>query len=267
LVKVVRIVLVTIGKWVVRVICEVVNFILDALAFVVNVILSIPIIGGIIRTILNWVTEVIWRIVSLPDFLLSLAGVRLRKKMYVGVIIPPNMATTPAITDADVQRQIAAVVSLYDSTCNINVIFTEICRTTAAAPDSSLVVGCDAGGFFSDWWIGGSWFEYTSATCKFTDGFRRVIGYGAEIIVFVIDDVTPAGTNGCSFASTDNYVLIEAKPADQPFVAAHEIGHACLLPHDGSATNLMFPTTPSSGPVLTNLQIATVRGSKHCVYI
>ena len=135
------------------------------------------------------------------------------------------------------------------------------------APNASLVVGCDAGGFFSDWWIGGSWFEIASATCKFTDGFRRVIGYGAEIIVFVIDDVTPPPTNGCSFASSQNYVLVEAKPSDQAFVAAHEIGHACWLPHDGSATNLMFPSPPAAGPVVTNLQIATVRGSKHCVYI
>ena len=266
-VKVTRFVLVTVGKWVVRVICEAVNFVLDAVGFIVNVILSIPIIGGIIRTILNWVTEVIWRIIGLPDFLLSLAGVRFRKKMYVGVIVPPNMMSAPAITNADIQRQIDAVVSFYDSTCNINVIFTDICRTTLAAPNDSLTVGCDAGGFFSDWWIGGSWFEFASATCKFTDGFRRVIGYGAEIIVFVIDDVTPPPTNGCSFASSQNYVLIEAKPSDQAFVAAHEIGHACWLPHDGTATNLMFPSPPTAGPVVTNLQIATVRGSKHCVYI
>jgi hypothetical protein len=266
-VKVVRIVLVTIGKWVARTICEVVNVVLDVAAFLVNLVFSIPIIGGILRTIWNWVTEVVWRLVSLPDFLLSLAGVRLRKKMYVGAIVPPNMTTTPAITDADVQRQIDAVVSFYDSSCNIGVIFTGICRTNVAAPDGSLVVSCDAGGFFSDWWVGGSWFELATATCKFTDGFRRVIGYGAEILVMVIDDVTPSGKNGCSFASTHNYVLVEAKPADQPFVAAHEIGHACWLPHDGDSANLMNPITPSAGPVLTNLQIATVRGSKHCVFI
>ena len=113
----------------------------------------------------------------------------------------------------------------------------------------------------------GSYFEFASATCKFTDGFRRVIGLGAEIIIFIVQDVTPVGTNGCSFGSTHNYVVIEAKPTDQAFVATHEIGHACWLPHDGDPANLMNGITPATNPALTNVQIALVRWSKHCVYI
>ena len=83
LVKVVRIVVVTVGKWVARVVCEIVNFVLDVVGYIINLILSIPIIGGIIRTILNCVTEVIWRIASLPDFFGSLGGITPRKKMYL----------------------------------------------------------------------------------------------------------------------------------------------------------------------------------------
>jgi hypothetical protein len=267
LVKVVRWVLVTVGKWIARIVCEVVNVVLDVAAFIVNLVLSIPIIGGILRTVLNWVTEIVWRLVGLIDFFASWAGIRPRKKMYFGVIVPPNMTTSPPITNADIMRQVDAVISFYDTTCNINMIFTGICRTTIAAPSESLIVGCDAGGFFGDWWIGGSWFELATATCKFRDGFRRIVGLGAEIIVFIVDNVTPVNTNGCSFASTHNYVVVEAKPSDQAFVAAHEIGHACWLPHDGATTNLMNPTTPPAGPVLTAIQIATVRSSKHCVYI
>jgi hypothetical protein len=266
-VRIVTWVVVTVGKWVTRVVCEVVNFVLDVVGFILNLILSIPIIGGILRTILNWVTEVIWRLVGLVDFFASWAGIRPRKKMYVGVIVPPNMTTSPAITDADILRQINALVTLYDSTCNINVIFTGICRTQTPAPAESLNVGCDAGGFFHDWWLAGSWFEFVTSTCKFTDGFRRVIGLGAEIVVFIVDDVTPTNTNGCSFASTHNYVVVEAKPTDQAFVAAHEVGHACWLPHDGDTANLMNGSTPTAAPVLTAVQIATVRASKHCVYL
>ncbi len=266
LVKVVRWVVVTVGKWVVRVVCEVVNFVLDAIAFVVNLILSIPIIGGIIRTILNWVTELVWRIVGIVDFIGSLVGIRLRKKMYFGVVVP-LIDGKQIVSDAEIQRQVDAVIEFYDRMCNINAIFTGICRTTIPPPEGGLVVSCDAGGFFSDWWLAGSYFEFASALCKFTDGFRRVIGYGAEIIVFIVQDVTPANTNGCSFASTHNYVVVEAKPNDQSHVAAHEIGHACLLPHhDSDSQNLMFPITPSANPVFTNLQIAVVRWSKHCVY-
>lgn len=265
-VKVVRWVVVTVGKWVTRVVCEVVNVVLDVIGFVIELVLSIPIIGGILRTILNWVTEIIWRLVGLLDFLASLVGIRPRKKMYVGVVVP-SVDGRPIVTEAAVQRQIDALVDLYDRLCNINVITTGICHTNVPAPEGGLTVSCDAGGFFSDWWLAGSYFEFASATCKFRDSFRRVVGLGAEIIVFVVQDVTPTGTNGCSFTSTHNYVVIEAKPGDQAFVAAHEVGHACWLPHDGDPSNLMASITPSTDPVLTNVQISVIRWSKHCVYI
>lgn len=266
LVKVIRWVVVTVGKWVTRIVCEIVNIVLDIIGFIVNLILSIPIIGGIIRTILNWVTEIIWRIVGLLDFFASLVGIRPRKKMYFGVIVP-SVDGKQIISDELIMRQVNAAISFYDTTCNINLIFTGICKTNVKPPDSGLVVGCDASGFFNDWWIAGSYFEFATATCKFMDSFRRVIGLGAEIVVFIVQDVTPKGTNGCSFTSTHNYVVIEAKRDDQAFVAAHEMGHACWLAHDSDTTNLMNPITPSSNPVLSNLQISLVRWSKHCVYI
>lgn len=265
-VKVVVWVVVTVGKWVTRIVCEVVNFVLDVVGFIVNLILSIPIIGGIIRTILNWVTEIIWRLVGLFDFVASLLGFRPRKKMYFGVIVP-SVDGVQIVPDADIQRQVDAAVAFYDATCNINLIFTGICKTGISPPDAGLSVGCDAGGFFNDWWLAGSYFELATATCKFMDSFRRVIGLGAEIDVFIVKDVTPAKTNGCSFASTQNYVVIEAKPSDQAFVAAHEMGHACWLAHVDDTNNLMNPSTPAANPVLSNLQISLVRWSKHCVYI
>jgi hypothetical protein len=266
LVKVITWIVVTVGKWVTRLVCEVANFVLDVVGFLGGLILSIPVIGGIIRTILNWVTEIIWRAVGLIDFLASLAGIRLRKKMYFGVIVP-SVNQTPIVTDADIQRQVDAAIDFYDRTCNINLIFSGICHTNISPPEAGLSVGCDAGGFFNDWWLAGSYFEFATATCKFKDSFRRLIGLGAEIIVFIVQDVTPANTNGCSFASTENYVVIEAKPTDQAFVATHEMGHACWLAHVGDTANLMNPVTPAANPTLTNTQIALVRWSKHCVYI
>lgn len=265
-VRVVTWVVVTVGKWVTRIVCEVVNAVLDTIGFLVELLLSIPIIGGILRTILNWVTEVVWRLVGLVDFVASLAGVRLRKKMYLAAVVP-MVGGNPIVPDADIQRQVDAAVAFYERTCNINVIFTGICHTEVSAPDEGLTVACDAGGFFNDWWLAGSFFEFAAATCQREDSFRRVIGLGARLIVFVVQDVTPANTNGCSFGSTHDYVVVEARPTDQAFVAAHEIGHACWLPHDGDPANLMAAVTPAANPTLTNVQIALVRWSKHCVYI
>lgn len=269
LVKVVRIVLVTVGKWVARTICETVNFALDAAAFIVNLILSIPIIGGIIRTILNWATEIFWRSIGIVDFLASLAGFRPRKKMYFGVVVP-SVGGVPIASDTAIMRQVNAAIDFYGRTCNINMIFTGICKTTITPPADGLNVNCNEGGFFSDWWLAGSYFEYASATCKFTDGFRRVSGYGGELIVFVVQNVGPDSPGnvfgGCSFGSTHNYVVVEAGPGVSDFMASHEIGHACWLDHS-SGTNLMNGTVPFTNPTLTNAQIALVRGSKHCVYI
>jgi hypothetical protein len=210
-VRVITWVIVTVGKWVTRVVCEIVNFVLDVVGFIVDLILSIPVIGGIIRTILNWLTEIIWRLVGLIDFLGSLVGIRPRKKMYFGVVVP-SIGGAPIAPDSEVMRQVNATISFYDTTCNINMIFTGICHTTIDPPGGRLTQDCDAGGFFTDWLLDGSYYEFASALCKFRDSFRRVIGLGAEIIAFVVQEINPGGTNGCSFASTHNYVTIEARP-------------------------------------------------------
>ena len=46
------------------------------------------------------------------------------------------------------------------------------------------------------------------------------------------------------------------------------VGHACLLPHDESAGNLMNASVVGAAfPVLSNLQVAIVRGSRHVTYL
>ena len=86
-----------------RAACELVNFVLDTIGLIINLILSIPFIGGIYRTILNWSTELFWRGIGLIDFFGSLAGIRPRKKMYFGVIVP---SVAGIATDVDIQRQV-----------------------------------------------------------------------------------------------------------------------------------------------------------------
>lgn len=145
-VKVTRWVIVTVGKWVTRAVCTIVNFVLDIIGFIIALLLAIPIIGRIIRTILNWVTEVIWRIVGIFDFVLSLIGVRPRKKMYFSVIIPVVDGVS-ITTRADVQPQVDAVISIFDRTCNIDARFTGFCE---GSQNDTLIINCSAGGFFED---------------------------------------------------------------------------------------------------------------------
>ncbi|WP_430412394.1 hypothetical protein [Kordia sp.] len=265
LVKVVRVVVVIIGKWITRIVCEIVSFVLDIVAFIVTLIMSIPIIGGIIRTILNWVTEIIWRIVGLIDFVASLAGLQPRKKMYFGIIIPTHDGV-PIATEADLQPQIDAAIEHMDRLCNINLIYTGACDSGVNAPSNPFTYACNAEGFFRDWLLQGSFFEFATSLCKFEDGWRRVSGYGAEIIAFVADDVTPGRTGGCSMGPTTNYILTEAQTQDNMIV--HEMGHACFLQHrDDDVNNMMAPIVLSVPQTLTNWQVSVVRSSRHCVYI
>lgn len=273
-VKVITWIVETITRLVTEVVCTVIGLILDLGAFIFNLILSIPIIGGIIRTVLNWLTEIFWRIVGLPDFLLSLAGVRLRKKMYVKLII----LNTNGRANSDEATAIVGIRTaqqIFDSQCNINLIYTGVCIPQLATPDMANDVECGAGGFFSDWLIGGSYYELVTADCAFEDGWKRIIGYGAEMIVFVINNITPTTTVGCSFSATHNYVVVEPNMAGLQSMA-HEIGHACLLPHledPADINNLMFPNIMLDAANnlvnrdMTNFQIASIRGSRHCTFI
>jgi hypothetical protein len=268
IVKVVTWVLVTVGKWIARAVCEIVNAVLDAIAYIFNLILSIPVIGAIIRAVLNWVTEIIWRAVGLIDLLAGAVGIRPEKRIYVGVVIP-SQDGRPITTEAAILPQIQKAQELYKKLCNVKIVYSGACVADESAPDGALTVGCNASGFFSDFWVGGSYIEFATANCKFQDGWRRVVGLGAQIVVFYVRNVLPDNppnfTIGCSFASTHNYVVVE--PPANLSTAAHEIGHACWLPHVSDPKNLMWPSSLAAEPTLTTGQILLIRWSKHCVYL
>jgi hypothetical protein len=266
-VKIVRFILVTVVRYIIRIVCEVVSYALDLVAVFVNMILAIPIIGGIIRTILNWVTEAVNRAVGLVDFGLGLIGVRPEKLIYVGVMIP-STGGQPITTEATMMPMITAAQTLYKKYCNVRIVYTGACAANPGAPDNALTISCDAQGFFADWWSGGSWIEFASARCKYEDGWRRVVGWGAQIIVLPILNVTPdtatQSTVGCSFAATHDYVVVE--PGASANTAAHEIGHACLLTHGDDSGNLMWAGTIAANPSISSWQAAVIRWSRHCVY-
>ncbi|WP_027330777.1 hypothetical protein [Marinimicrobium agarilyticum] len=267
-VKVVRWVVVTVGKWVVRTVCTVVNFLLDLLGAIWGLILSIPILGGIIRTVVNWLLEIFWRAVGIFDFILSLAGVRPRKKMYFSIIVPSN-GRTPLMSEAALQPWIETAIEVFDRTSNIDLRFTGICNTSVSPPGGEIILDCGAGGFFSDWWVLGSWFEFVANLCKFESNWRRRSGYGGEIIVFVIHGYS-SNSLGCSMGFTHDYVTVQQAPGPFNDTVAHEIAHACGLLHrttDGGNNLMDSGPRTTSQPDLTNWQSSVVRSSRHCTYL
>jgi hypothetical protein len=119
----------------------------------------------------------------------------------------------------------------------------------------------------------------------FYGAWRRILGYGAPVTIFVVRDVdrdaaTGDSTDGCSLWIT-NYVTIEAGIAFPSAlrVAAHELGHVCNLWHlcvDDDVKNLMADggtCSPTSStfpdfvdPYLDDWQVLLLRASRHVTY-
>jgi hypothetical protein len=135
------------------------------------------------------------------------------------------------------------------------------------------------GGFFEDWFEDwgtvGSYYEVNTTFCAYDDGWRRVTGWGGELMVFVVEQITPA-MPGCSFGPSHNWFFVEASAfgleSGDPLTLPHEIGHACglIFPnmgHHPSPDNLMFAGGSRTAATLNRFQRAVVRNSKHCTVI
>jgi len=274
IVKVVVWVTVTVTKLVTELVCFIVSVILDIISYAIGLIMSIPVIGGIIRAVLNWVTDIILRLISLPDLILTYAGIRVRKKIYVkGIIL--NSDGEPLADESELLPSIELARTIFDRECNVQLIYTGTCVTDLDTPQNSQSIICDWRGFFRDLLsTQGSYFEFVSANCAYENGHHRIIGYASEILIFIVNDIQPETTIGCSFGATHNYVTVEAaalRDNDGATVAidtiAHEIAHACNLSHSDNEENLMFFSSERSNTTMSDPQRAWFRSSKHCVFL
>jgi hypothetical protein len=173
------------------------------------------------------------------------------------------------VTDAEIMTQVNSVIDFFDRTCNISMRFTGICHSTLEAPGEALDVHCPEILILDIFSTRGSYFEFAAIRCKFDSNWRRIIGLGGEVIIYVIRSFT-GDTTGCS-SMINNYALVIPSSIRSQLVMAHEIGHTCgLWWHDADTNNLMNDSAPSlsslNTAVLNNFQIATLRASRHCFY-
>jgi hypothetical protein len=279
---------------------SIVGWVLDAIAFVVELIFEIPYLGRLIKWIWNLVTFVVWSIVSLVDTLLGLLGIRPEKKLRICTIILRDERGNPVAATPYAVDLLQNAVDILRREANIRLVrlapfaydsgFADDGRVTAdwiqvddANGDSdTLDVPCDADGFGADLGVTGSKLDFKASTKCFFGNFRRVIGYGAPITGFVIrsvpDDSGGCGDYGCGLWLTD-YITIRNQPCRgegsliNRRVAAHELGHTGTLWHIGASsnpTNLMGVPFDGSDPprqiTLSTWQILLWRASKHVTY-
>lgn len=233
-------VVITIVSWVWRTICETIA-VLDFL---------VTLVAGV----LEWLGN---RIITFPEWVLCLAGVKLGRKNYrICPMVIADAAGNPFVPIATIQTHIRTAQAIFND-CNVNVVASPIIVVTGA-PHLAVGPSCDAGGFFSLHKL-----EYEHLSCcngllesikclRFPSGLiwpRRILK------AIWLSDVP--GKAGCyifpdSFLQIDNTGTVN--------ILAHEMGHACDLLHRDDINNLMHSSATNAN--LTDFQCCTIRISK-----
>jgi hypothetical protein len=267
---------------------------LSAIAFMVELLEMIPVLGTVIRWIINAVTWVIWILGGLVDVVLGGLGVRPEKCLRVcTVILSDKDGTAVASTEyAVAMLQLAAKV--YKRDANIRLVplrpfhyatgfgAAEVVDATWVQTDSArseaniLDAPCNAAG---EWLVEGSILQFKCSTLCFYGAWRRVFGYGAPITCFFVHSIP--GALGCSLGITDYVGVVGGYdlPPKSPRTIGHEIGHSSLLWHicvEDNVRNIMATGTacePESrtapnraDPQLEDWQVLIARTSKHATY-
>jgi hypothetical protein len=203
------------------------------------------------------------RVLGLPDLALTLAGSRRRKKLRLCVVILRDENGKPVATPADVEPAIAEARRVLASRLAIEIVSAAeplVTTLEERAPQTALDSPCAEGSWRADFGPGGAFFRRHVA--RSTIG--SLTGSGAPVTAFVVRDVL--GKAGCSLGPLVDYVTIDmgALKGRTLRVLAHELGHACGLPHSDEPENLMLPK--SMGEKLAGWQVAVFRSSRHVTY-
>lgn len=261
LVKVVRWVVVWVGKWFTYILCELITNALNFLAVVVGLILSIPIIGRLIGLLWHGLIDLFWRIISVLDIIAGILGLHLPKKLRVCIIILSGEKRNPMATPASLQADVDKAKQIYKDSCNVKFIVSEIHTLESPARKGNLDPNCGAGALWDDLWLDGTYYENNANVQCFDSAFLRLIGYAAPVVVFIVRDVQ-GGDKGCSLGPFSDYVTVEGK---DPICIAHEVSHACGLWHAGDRTNLANHIC--GGTKLKGWQVEIVRSSRHVTFL
>jgi Matrixin len=210
----------------------------------------------------NVLREAANRIVGIPDAALTLAGSRRRKRLRLRVCILRDENGTPVATAADVEPALAETWRVH-ALCGIELVAAEeplVTTLQEPAPRASLESPCAEGWWRADLGAGGAFFRRHQARSR----RGTTTGSGAPITVFVVRDVI--GKAGCSLGPLADYVTVDggALRGRTLRVLAHELGHACGLPHSCAPGDLMLPR--QMGDRLVPWQIAVLRASRHVTH-
>jgi hypothetical protein len=217
-----------------------------------------------VKQVVSIVKEAVNRVVGVVDFIGSLIGIRLRKKLRLRIVILRDETGQPLVTEKELEPSLSEARRVYDKEVQTKILAAGgklIVTLDEVAPAEALDVGCGTRAWGEDFGEAGDFFSRHSANN--VGGF--LIGYAAPVTVFIVHDV--AGEGGCSLGPIVNYVTVDlgGLRGSTMRVLAHEVAHACGLWHSKSQDNLMFPNAP--GEKLKGWQEAILRNSRHVTFV
>jgi hypothetical protein len=263
---------------------SVIGWIISAVAFVINLFLIVPILGRLVRWIWELILTIVYFLISLVDIVLWLIGIRPEKKLRVCPIILRD-ATGPVIPLDTVVRHLSEAVRAYREQANVRIVPTKAFHfstafsdpetpdttwvNTSMAPVSESILSglpCGIGLGWTDLGVDGSTLEAQASVNCFYSTWRRLLGYGAPVVVFYVKQMaSDSGSVGCSAGPLTDWVVVD-RQGSLVSTTAHETGHACNLWHSTDPNNLMAPATIRVGSSLDLHQILLVRASRHVTY-
>lgn len=274
------------------------GWVLSAVAFIVELIFSIPVIGALIRKVWSILAHLLYAAVGIIDTGLGFIGVRPEKKLRICTIILRNNRGDPVSSIEYVTAMLKVTEEVYKRDANIRIIPSAPFQYTSGLDDDPQTVddswviiddgtsdtdmldlpddGTESG--VADWGTIGSKYQLTASRCCFYGAWRRVLGYGAPITCFTIRSIP--GAAGRALFSTDYIRVVggQRSTPDSPRTIGHEIchlvglGHTCVDedPRNIMATHECNPASPvtrdDANPRLSDYQAMVLRASKYATY-
>jgi hypothetical protein len=245
----------------------------NALAAVIDLFFCIPVIGRLGKWGWNIVATLAHAPFGLIEWAFLAMGKKPEKKLKLAVVLYTKEDGLPYADTSKVIEQLEHTAKLYKDKANIKVSSAKATASEAPSEDwitiheyppseKVLKVGCNKYAFGQDLWVTGTMYQFTALTKLFHTNFRRIIGYGSPVVVYIVEDIHEF--SGCSIGPLSDYVTIDSKGLVS---IAHEVGHACTLFHENNdEDNLMHPKG-SEKTKLTTKQIAMMRASRHITFI
>lgn len=255
-------------------------FFLNLMAAPFEFLFCIPVVGRAAKWIWNSIWTFAHFVFGMIEYGLMSLGFKPQKKMRINVVLFRDQDGTLLADIDDVVERLQHAINIFQSAANVRLLPASGIPNQLASdghhslanegwvytPKNSpgsfvLDLACNLPAALQDFWLTGMLFQFMITTWFFSFNFRRMIGYGAPITVFIVRGIK--NYHGCSMGPFTDYVTIHHKHL---VCMPHEFGHACNLIHSKDITNLMYPSA-SGATQLTRWQIALIRASRHVTFL